>query len=314
MNGQHQPRGAWRARWAAVGAAVAISIGGGGLFVASAAGSTTESSFVPVDPVRVVDSRVGVGVAGPLSSLADQDVKITGTVTTTTGAVEVVPTGANGVVLNLTVIRPTARGFISVRPGGSTGTAATSSLNFESGATVANSVTVSIPTSGPDAGELSLRFDAFGAAGPTAGVAIDVVGYTTNATLARLDAGQLIASAGGDSTVVFSSGDNVFQTVELTAPTAGNVFVSSSVGIFNTNISFAGHASCSIDDDGTQPDVVEQLASAPPFGGATASGSRVFTVVEGETLTVDLVCSVYFGSSSDLFANDASLTALFVAS
>lgn len=48
----------WRSRWAAAGAAVAITFGGGGLFAASALGNAGDASLlVPVMPVRVLDTR-----------------------------------------------------------------------------------------------------------------------------------------------------------------------------------------------------------------------------------------------------------------
>lgn len=314
-NDQHQPRRAWRSRWAAVGAAVAVSLGGGGFFVASAAVNPAESSFVPVDPVRVVDSRSAVGVAGPLSSLDDQDVKVTGTINTTAGMQEVVPAGANGVVLNLTVIRPTANGFISVRPGGSTGTAATSSLNFDSGAVLANAVTVSIPTSGPDVGELSLRFDAFGVSGPTADVAVDIVGYTSNATLTALQAGQLSVSAGGDTTEALTTTDKVVQTVALVAPADGEVLASSSASIYNNDFGGEQNVNCSISRDATQDDGQFQFLWVRAGSAESLAGSRAFTVTEGESVTVNLVCKKGNPGNTELMqALDASLIAHFVAS
>lgn len=315
LNHQHQPRRGWRSRWAAVGAAVAVTLGSGGLFVASAAGSATESSFVPVEPTRVVDSRVAVGVAGQLSSLADQDVKVTGTVNTTSGMKEVVPAGANGVVLNLTAIRPSAAGFISVRPGGSTGTAATSSLNFESGATLANSVTVSIPTTGADAGEISLRFDAYGLSGPTTHVAVDIVGYTTNDTLAFLEASQLSVSAGGNTTEALATSDKVVQTVSLTAPAAGEVLVSSTTSIYNNDFGAEQNANCTISRDATQNDQVYQFLWVRAGSADSLSGSRAFAVTAGESVTINLVCSKGNPSNTALMqALDASLIAHFVAS
>lgn len=307
-------RRGWRSRWAAIGAAVAVSLGGGGLFVANAAVNPAESSFVPVDPVRVVDSRTVVGVAGPLSSLADQDVQVTGTINTTGGMKAVVPVGANGVVLNLTAIRPTADGFISVRPGGSTGTAATSSLNFDSGAVVANSVTVSVPTSGPDAGEISLRFDAFGISGPTANVAVDIVGYTTNATLTALQVGQLSVSAGGDSSAPILATATAVQTVELIAPAAGEVLVSSSLTIYSNDFVNERGARCAISRDGVLGDVTQQV-TLPTGSAGSLAGSRAFPVTEGESLTIDLICVKTNPANTEIMnAEDASLIAHFVAS
>ena len=170
----------WRSRWAAIGAAVAITFGGGGLFVANAA-SSPPSSVVTIDPVRILDTRdpVNVGLPGPFLSAVSQKLQVTGPVPTTTGTQTPVPDGSTGVLLNVTVVNPSADGFLSVRPGDATGAPTTSSLNFNAGDIVPNSVQVGLPTAGANAGQIDITYDAFGQAGPTTEVLIDVVGYTT---------------------------------------------------------------------------------------------------------------------------------------
>ena len=56
-----------RSRWAAIGAAIAVTLGGGGIFVANAA-SSVPSTVVTVDPVRILDTRTDVGLPGPFVS------------------------------------------------------------------------------------------------------------------------------------------------------------------------------------------------------------------------------------------------------
>lgn len=159
----------WRSRWAAIGAAVAVTFGGGGLFVANAA-SSAPSSVVSIDPVRILDTRdpVNIGLPGPFVSAASQKLQVTGSA---------VPSGATGVLLNVTVTAPSANGFLSIRPGDATGAASTSSLNFNAGQTVPNSVQVALPTAGANAGQIDITYDAYGVKGPTTDVLIDVVGY-----------------------------------------------------------------------------------------------------------------------------------------
>jgi hypothetical protein len=171
-------RALWRSRWAAIGAAVAVTFGGGGLFVANAA-SSAPSSVVTIDPARILDTRdpLNVGLAGPFVSANSQKLQVTGSVATTTGTRTVVPPGATGVLLNVTVVAPTAAGFLSIRPGDTTGAPSTSSLNFEAGDIVPNAVQVGLPTSGADVGKIDITYDAFGQAGPRTEVLIDVVGY-----------------------------------------------------------------------------------------------------------------------------------------
>ena len=60
------------------------TFGAGGLFAVSAA--SPESSVVTLEPVRILDTRdpVNVGLAGPFGSPVSQDLKVTGSVPTTT--------------------------------------------------------------------------------------------------------------------------------------------------------------------------------------------------------------------------------------
>lgn len=169
-------RGLWRSRWAAIGAAVAVTLGGGGMVAVNAAASPA-SSVVTIDPVRILDTRTDVGLPGPFVSAVSQKLKVTGAVPTSTGTQTPVPVGATGVLLNVTVVGPSANGFLSVRPGDATGVASTSSLNFNAGDLIPNSVQVGLPTSGANAGQIDITYDAYGTKGPTTEVLIDVVGY-----------------------------------------------------------------------------------------------------------------------------------------
>lgn len=169
---------AWRSRWAAVGAAVAVTLGAGGLMIADAAPSE-ESSFVSIEPTRVLDTRTDVGLSGPFVSGVAQKLRITGTVPTQPPndlppvEKQVIPAGATSVTLNVTVVRPGSRGFLSIRPGDATGVPATSNINFGADSpNVANSVTVSLPTAGDAAGVLDIYVN-----GTAADVLIDVAGY-----------------------------------------------------------------------------------------------------------------------------------------
>ena len=165
--GSGGPRGLWRSRWAAIGAAVAVTLGGGGIFVAQAA-SSPASSVITIDPVRILDTRTDVGLAGPFVSAVSQKLQVTGAA---------VPVAATGVLLNVTVVAPTASGFVAIRPGDATGAPSTSSLNFDAGAVVPNAVQVGLPTTGANAGQIDITYDAYGVAGPWTEMLIDVVGY-----------------------------------------------------------------------------------------------------------------------------------------
>jgi hypothetical protein len=166
-----------------------ISVATGSAWQADATIDTAESSFVPVPkPERILDTRdsVDIGLAGPFVSRVAQKLRVTGSVPTATGTKVVVPNGATGVVLNVTAINSTADAFVSINPGDFAGEASTSTLNFVAGDIVPNAATVAIPTSGADAGTISITYDAYGAAGHTTDLLIDVVGYLTNAALQEL--------------------------------------------------------------------------------------------------------------------------------
>ena len=179
----------WRSRWAAVGAAIAVSLGGGGFFLANAAPAANESTIVTVTPTRVLDTRdpVNLGLPGPFTSPASQKLQITGVVPVAGGGTStVVPTGATGVLLNVTAVSPTAAGFVSIRPGDATGAPTTSSLNVEAGSNLPNAVQVALPTTGANAGKIDITYDAYGVAGKTTELLIDIVGYMTNTGLQEL--------------------------------------------------------------------------------------------------------------------------------
>jgi subtilisin family serine protease len=98
--------------------------------VAGALGATA----VGVEPARVLDTRSGDG-AGPVAARSVTVVPVAGRVG--------VPPGAVGVVLNVTVVEPSAAGFVTVFPcvgdGGGVAPEA-SNLNFVAGQTVPNAV------------------------------------------------------------------------------------------------------------------------------------------------------------------------------
>lgn len=169
-----------RSRWAAVGAAVAVTLGAGGLYSVRAA--TAPSSFVAIAPVRVLDTRLPA--MGPaLISAEPRLLDVTGTIPTvgadgsTLTNAQAVPNGATAIVANVTAVGPTTPGFVAVRPGTAKGQPTTSNINLTAaGVIVPNSVTVEIPTSGATAGRIQLWFQGTGPTATTA-VLVDIVGY-----------------------------------------------------------------------------------------------------------------------------------------
>lgn len=288
----------WRSRWAAIGAAVAVTLGGGGLFAVNAA--SPESSVVTLEPVRILDTRdpVNVGLAGPFVSPVAQDLKVTGSVATTTGTKTVVPAGATGVFLNVTPVGSTVAGFISVRPANAAGLPSTSNVNFTTGAINPNAVLVELPVGGVDDGKIEITFDAFGAAGPTTDVLVDVVGYTTDAKLkslearvAALEAARPVTVTAQDAFETVTAVDEVVVSVTLTAPAAGQVTVWSTSATGN---SVAGEETrCTITVGATlDTSVLQRWESGGPNSGQHAQlfGMRTYTVPAGAPVTYNLVC------------------------
>jgi hypothetical protein len=101
-------------------------------------------TFTPVDPVRVLDTRDGTGVAdrhrGPLG--AGQVIELD-----VTGVAGVPETGVGAVVLNVTVTEAAGPGYVTVHPCGFARPLA-SNLNFLHGVDVANQVAAKVGADG----------------------------------------------------------------------------------------------------------------------------------------------------------------------
>ena len=213
-----------RTRWAAGGAAVAVTLGGGGLIGVSAAGPGDAAALVTVDPVRILDTRGSDKVDDETYLL-----QVTGSVTTyangSTATATVVPAGASSVSMNLTVtegVRNGGYGFVTAFP--CTDAADTvpnaSTINFVEGTDVANGVTVPL---GAD-GEICLNV--YG----EAHLIVDVSGYYSDSRLDDLetDVDALetdvdgILNAAGGYVVGYSPMDWVASSLSGGCDTAGS--------------------------------------------------------------------------------------------
>ena len=129
---------------------------------ASAATPTAgQSTYVPLAPVRVMDTREDTDpLAGPLGPGGTKDLVVAG--------VNGVPVGATAVVLNVTVVQPTSGTDVRVYPSPTDGSVPlVSNLNAAAGVTVANLVTVKVGNGGAvrlrnEAGEAHLVADLSG--------------------------------------------------------------------------------------------------------------------------------------------------------
>ncbi|MFL6098998.1 MAG: hypothetical protein ACJ71T_03485 [Actinomycetales bacterium] len=116
-------------------------------------------AFVPLVPRRLLDTRSGTG--GPLPGGGLLSLPIA-------GHAGVPSTGAGAVVLNVTAVAPTRRGYVTVYPGGQN-RPPTSNLNYAAGATTPVAVTVALNGSG--------AVNLYNGSSGSVHLLVDVVGY-----------------------------------------------------------------------------------------------------------------------------------------
>jgi len=157
-----------RARWAAIGAAVAVSLGAGGLGIAQATvDSGPMNIYQAINPCRLSDTRPAPDLVGPRTTPLGANETYTfdgwGTVGNCT-----LPSNTAALEVNVTAIGATAPTFLTLFPAGGTMPTA-SNLNPVPGEPpTPNSVTVTLAADG--------KFSIFNAYG-SVNFIIDVVGY-----------------------------------------------------------------------------------------------------------------------------------------
>jgi hypothetical protein len=129
-----------------------------GYFTAAGSGRT----YFPIDPARLLDSRVANGLNGPFTRGVVRSFQTTGR-----GSI---PVNAAAVTGGVTVVTPTTAGYLAVGPTG-TPLGATSNLNLPRADIRANGLTVQTGAGGA----LSAVYQ--GAAGASANVIFDATGY-----------------------------------------------------------------------------------------------------------------------------------------
>lgn len=182
-----------RTRWAAIGAAVAITLGAGGLATVNAAVSSGERTvFVPITPCRLVDTRVASTVgprSQPLSAGETHDVTAHGD----HGGCDV-PTDATALALNVTALDASAPTYLTIWAQGTTRPEASSLNPLPGQGPTPNAVTTDLSNSG--------RFSIYNRQG-VVDVIVDVTGYYashdhddryyTRSEIDASDAGEVIA-------------------------------------------------------------------------------------------------------------------------
>lgn len=156
-----------RTRWAAFGAAIAVTIGGGAVGIARATISSGErAAFVPITPCRLFDTRPSDQV-GPRSAPLGPGDTHTQQVTGANGNCTI-PADATAVSMNVTVVQGTASSFLTLWPSDAPRPLA-SNLNW-------------VPGSAPTPNKVDVKLSATGAVNVfnldgTVHVLADVVGF-----------------------------------------------------------------------------------------------------------------------------------------
>jgi len=248
--------GSARTRWAALGAAVAVTLGAGGIGVTHATNPSAATAFVPITPCRIVDTRPAPDTVGPRTAPLGPAEVYTVTARGTNGACTGIPTSATGLQLNVTAISATAGTFLTVWPAGAA-RPTTSNLNPQPGQPpTPNAVTTGLSSSG--------RFSIFNAVG-FVNVIVDVVGYFTGHdhddryyTKSQVDAA---IDAAIDAAVTESAAKTMW--VQVSGSTAGSILRQSG-GI---TLSYAGVGN---PYDLRFPRSVRQCVASATLGGASA--------------------------------------------
>ena len=160
--------GQGRIRWAAIGAAVAVTLGAGGIGVVRATVSSgPKPIFVSITPCRLVDTRPAPTTVGTRATPLNPAETATFTVHGTNGNCTI-PAGAVAIDANVTITAPTSDGFLTMFPADAALPNA-SNLNWSAGqAPTPNAVTVDLSADG--------KVNVFNERG-TVNVIIDIVGY-----------------------------------------------------------------------------------------------------------------------------------------
>jgi hypothetical protein len=169
-----------RIRWAAIGAAIAVTIGTGGLIGVNASQNDQSSTFVPVTPTRILDTRSSIKI-GDLTDGSTTELQVTGSIKTSANETKVVvPTGSTAVSANVTVVAgETGRydGYVTIYPCDVKRPDA-SSLNFVNAQTIPNAVSVPLSANG------KVCIFVYG----KAHILFDVVGYYSTTSISDLNA------------------------------------------------------------------------------------------------------------------------------
>ena len=155
-----------RSRWAALGAAVAVSAGAGGIGFAQAGSDSAGSSYVAMIPCRMLDTRTDADIDA-LRGAETITLEGRGLV----GDCEI-PANATGLSVNIAAVAPSANTYLTAFPTG-TDLPSSSHVNARQGTTTSNGVDVTLSADGQldiynRTGKVDVVVDVLGAYVPAA--------------------------------------------------------------------------------------------------------------------------------------------------
>lgn len=260
-----------RSRWAAVGAALAISVGGGGVLISSAADSTPPSSFVAITPCRLIDTRPGTDNVGTRSTPLGAGETFTASVTGSNGSCSL-PTDATAVSMNVTVIGPTAASYLTVFPADAS-RPVSANLNWVAGqAPTPNAVTSDLSSDG--------KVSFYNLSG-TVNVAVDVVGYYVAAGASDPAQVVTVATSGGDYTSLSSALASITD-----ASTTKRYVVRVAPGTYTETQTLSLKSYVDIEGAGTGLTTITCACSNPTTGSSTMRVVGPGVVTEVRSLTI----------------------------
>jgi hypothetical protein len=288
-----------------------------------AAPGDSDTTFVPITPCRLIDTRPAPLRVGPTAAFGADDTKTIAARGSNGDCT--IPAIAIGLSLNVTAVGASQATFLTLWPGGTKPTA--SSLNPTPGEPpTPNAVTTRLSSAG--------AFNVFNRFG-TVEVIIDINGYYTKQSLqaissrltalegantgarlteletttARLFAARPFVNTAHDANEDVGLADEVVVSVLVAAPVIGQVTVNSTTLAIHTASSSG--VRCSI-TTGNVLDLNFNQGWNPAGGSGIVSqmaGTRSFDIAAGATITYNLVCRVVGSGTANL--SSTVLTAIF---
>jgi hypothetical protein len=272
-----------RSRWAGIGAAVAVSLGAGGIgLIAHAAGGSAPSSFVSIAPCRLFDTRPAPLTVGNRNTPLTGGEEFVRQVTGTNGNC-VIPADATGISYNLTV--PTSvNGYLTVYPADATRPLA-SSINPVGGEGVkANGGIVGLSATG--------AIKLYTLTGPVDAL-LDVTGYFLPAGNAAGPTAYVSHLSGGVDTTELQS---VLTSVSVPA---GSYVVSAKLYGLASGLTMGSHSIlCSLKSGLDQFDYTHLTSNEAEYRNLSLAGSVTLATAG----TLDLTCSATAPDSSTVAA------------